>query len=139
MTALACLEESVSVTIPVRVHERSVGFKNRERKVGAHGGQIRDYARKRPDGLAAGLDQDPGILIGQPLMEILEVALGDKIVLTVAQANTGELSQEMFRIKGIFKTVEGERLAEVSGRPQIMEEAGQTFLMDILVLDLLEP
>lgn len=42
------------------------------------------------------------ILIGKKLADLLEVTLGDKVVVTVAQAKTGELSQEMFRIGGIF-------------------------------------
>lgn len=43
------------------------------------------------------------IVIGYKLAELLEIELGDRIVLTTAQAETGELSQEMFRISGIFK------------------------------------
>ncbi|MBI4826340.1 MAG: ABC transporter permease [Nitrospirae bacterium] len=42
------------------------------------------------------------ILIGSKAAETLEAGLGDRLVLTVAQAGTGELSQEMFRISGIF-------------------------------------
>jgi ABC-type lipoprotein release transport system permease subunit len=41
-------------------------------------------------------------VIGSKTAETLEVELGDRIVLTVAQAGTGELSQEMFRLTGIF-------------------------------------
>ncbi len=43
------------------------------------------------------------ILLGEKVADLLEVGVGDKIVVTVAQANTGELSQEMFRVGGIFK------------------------------------
>lgn len=43
------------------------------------------------------------LLIGEKLAEMLDVGLGDRIVLTVAQAKTGELSQELFRVSGIFK------------------------------------
>ena len=43
------------------------------------------------------------ILIGKKLAEILDLTIGDRIVLTVAQAETGELSQELFRVGGIFK------------------------------------
>jgi len=43
------------------------------------------------------------IVIGYKLAELLEVTLGDRIVLTTAQAKSGELSQEMFRISGIYK------------------------------------
>lgn len=42
------------------------------------------------------------IVIGSKLAEILEVALGDRLVLTVAQAGSGDLAQEMFRVAGIF-------------------------------------
>ena len=42
------------------------------------------------------------ILIGYKLAETLEAGLGDRLVVTVAQAHTGELSQEMFRVGGIF-------------------------------------
>jgi ABC-type lipoprotein release transport system permease subunit len=43
------------------------------------------------------------IVIGSKLAEILEVGLGSRVVVTVAQAGTGVLSQELFRISGIFK------------------------------------
>ncbi|MCK5506410.1 MAG: ABC transporter permease, partial [Thermodesulfovibrionia bacterium] len=42
------------------------------------------------------------ILIGSRTAETLEVKIGDRIVVTTAQAHTGELSQEMFRVGGIF-------------------------------------
>jgi len=42
------------------------------------------------------------ILIGNKLAELLEVRLGDRVVVTAAQAHTGDLAQEMFRISGIF-------------------------------------
>ena len=42
------------------------------------------------------------ILIGSRAAELLDVGLGDRVVLTMAQAATGELSQEMFRVGGIF-------------------------------------
>lgn len=42
------------------------------------------------------------ILIGVKLADKLEVGVGEKIVLTLAQAGSGELSQELFRIGGIF-------------------------------------
>jgi ABC-type lipoprotein release transport system permease subunit len=42
------------------------------------------------------------IVIGNKLAELLEVELNDRVVLTVAQAKTGDLSQEMFRISGIY-------------------------------------
>jgi len=42
------------------------------------------------------------IVIGKKLAEILEVEIGDRIVITVAQANSSELSQELFKIGGIY-------------------------------------
>lgn len=47
-------------------------------------------------------DNSHDILIGKKLAELLEVELGDRVVLTTAQAHTGDLAQEMFRISGIF-------------------------------------
>jgi ABC-type lipoprotein release transport system permease subunit len=43
------------------------------------------------------------IIIGSKLAELLEVELRDRIVITVAQAETGDLSQEMFRVSGIYR------------------------------------
>ena len=48
----------------------------------------------------AGGDRD--IVIGSKLAELLEVGLGDRVVVTVAQAHTGDLSQELFRVSGIY-------------------------------------
>ncbi len=42
------------------------------------------------------------IVIGSKLAEILEVGLGDRVVITAAQAGTGDLAQEMFRVSGIY-------------------------------------
>ncbi|MFH1258296.1 MAG: FtsX-like permease family protein [Elusimicrobiota bacterium] len=42
------------------------------------------------------------IVIGTKLAEILEVGLGERVVVTVAQAKTGNLTQEMFRVSGIY-------------------------------------
>jgi len=42
------------------------------------------------------------ILIGVELAETLDVELGDRVVVTAAQAGTGDLSQEMFWISGIY-------------------------------------
>ena len=42
------------------------------------------------------------IVVGGKLAEILEIGLEDRVVVTVAQAKTGELSQEMFRVSGIY-------------------------------------
>jgi ABC-type lipoprotein release transport system permease subunit len=50
---------------------------------------------------------DPGdpnaVYLGEKLAQNLGVGLGDRVVVTVAQAGTGDLSQEMFRVGGIFK------------------------------------
>jgi len=42
------------------------------------------------------------ILIGDDLADLLESEIGSRIVLTVSQSGTGDLSQEMFRVSGIF-------------------------------------
>lgn len=47
-------------------------------------------------------DDKHDILIGSKLAEILEVKIGSRVVLTVAQAHSGDLSQEMFRVSGIY-------------------------------------
>lgn len=48
-----------------------------------------------------GLDNE--MLIGQEMADLLEVDLGDRIVVTLSQVNGGELSQALFRLSGIFK------------------------------------
>jgi ABC-type lipoprotein release transport system permease subunit len=45
---------------------------------------------------------DQGIVIGSKLAELLEVGVGDRVVVTAAQAGSGALSQELVRISGIF-------------------------------------
>ncbi len=49
----------------------------------------------------AGNDQHD-IVIGSKLADLLEVGLGDRVVVTAAQAHTGDLAQEMFRVSGIY-------------------------------------
>jgi ABC-type lipoprotein release transport system permease subunit len=49
------------------------------------------------------LAEDHHILIGEKLARTLEVQLGDRVVITVAQAESGELAQEMFRVGGVFR------------------------------------
>lgn len=49
-----------------------------------------------------GQDDDQDIVIGSKLAKILEVDIGGRVVITVAQAKTGQLSQEMFRVTGIY-------------------------------------
>ncbi len=43
------------------------------------------------------------ILIGKSMSEILEVSLGDRIVISAAEVRNGEISQELFRVSGIFE------------------------------------
>ncbi|HAK52981.1 MAG TPA: hypothetical protein DCM54_13915, partial [Gammaproteobacteria bacterium] len=43
------------------------------------------------------------ILLGKPMVELLEVSLGDRIVVTVSEVETGEISQELFRLSGIIE------------------------------------
>ena len=50
-------------------------------------------------------DNSRDIVIGAKLAEILETELGDRVVVTVAQAESGELSQEMFRVSGIYRFI----------------------------------
>jgi ABC-type lipoprotein release transport system permease subunit len=54
------------------------------------------------NGIYPPADDTTHILIGSRAAETLNVVPGDRVVVTVAQANTGELSQEMFRVGGIF-------------------------------------
>ncbi|MGA1839347.1 MAG: ABC transporter permease [bacterium] len=48
-------------------------------------------------------DDPQNLLIGSKLAELLDVDLGDRVVITAAQAETGDLSQDMFRISGIYR------------------------------------
>jgi len=43
------------------------------------------------------------VLVGSRLASRLEIEVGDRVVLTTSNARTGELSQEMFRVGGIFE------------------------------------
>lgn len=54
------------------------------------------------EGEYLGIDDMRGIIIGSKAAENLEVRTGDRVVLTMAQAGTGELSQELFRVRGVF-------------------------------------
>lgn len=42
------------------------------------------------------------LVIGDKLADLMEVSLGDRVVLTTSQARSGDLVQEMFRVTGIF-------------------------------------
>ena len=48
------------------------------------------------------------LILGWKLAEKLELGLGDRLVLTAADAESGEMVQELFRLSGIFKTGEEE-------------------------------
>jgi ABC-type lipoprotein release transport system permease subunit len=54
------------------------------------------------EGSFFGDDNPRDVLIGSKLAEILEVGLGDRVVITVSQVESGDLAQEMFRISGIY-------------------------------------
>lgn len=43
------------------------------------------------------------VVIGAKLADILEVGVGDRVVVTATQARTGDLAQEMFRVSGIYR------------------------------------
>jgi ABC-type lipoprotein release transport system permease subunit len=66
------------------------------------------------------------VVIGSKLAEILEVELGSRVVLTVAQAYTGDLSQEMFRVAGIyhFNVKEMDRAMAFVRLPQAQQMLG---------------
>ena len=43
------------------------------------------------------------ILIGKPAADLLEVELGDRLIITAATVDTNEITQELFRLSGIFE------------------------------------
>lgn len=43
------------------------------------------------------------IVIGAKLADVLELGIGDRVVVTATQAHTGDLAQEMFRVSGIYR------------------------------------
>ncbi|MEJ2722944.1 MAG: FtsX-like permease family protein, partial [bacterium] len=47
-------------------------------------------------------DGERDLIIGSKLAYLLEVGIGDRVVLTTAQAHTGDLAQELFRVSGIY-------------------------------------
>lgn len=69
--------------------------------------------------------KDGEILLGNQLADLLEVTLGDRLVVTVSQAHGGELSQALFRVSGIFSF--NERAMD-TGFSFINLEQGQTLL-----------
>ena len=48
----------------------------------------------------SGIDSE--IIIGEQLADLLEISLGDRMVITVSEANGGDLSQALFRVSGLF-------------------------------------
>lgn len=42
------------------------------------------------------------LVIGRDLADVLGVGLGDRVVITVSQAGSGDLAQDMFRVSGIY-------------------------------------
>jgi len=52
---------------------------------------------------ASGGGRAQDVILGAKLAETLQARLGDRLVLTAAQAGSDELAQEMFRISGIFR------------------------------------
>ncbi len=50
------------------------------------------------------LPNEKSIYLGKKLFKKLELNIGEKLVLTVSQAGSGEISQEQFRVHGIFQT-----------------------------------
>lgn len=47
-------------------------------------------------------DKPNEILLGSELVEQIEASLGDRIVVTIAEVETGEISQALFRLTGVF-------------------------------------
>jgi ABC-type lipoprotein release transport system permease subunit len=64
--------------------------------------QISRLSRVLSQGRYESLADPNRILIGDRLAKHLKASVGDRVVVTMAQAGTGELSQEMFRVGGIF-------------------------------------
>lgn len=66
------------------------------------------YLSQIDDALIEGTFFDGGgerdIVVGKKLAELLEITIGDRVVLTAAQAGSGDLAQEMFRLSGIYRT-----------------------------------
>lgn len=49
------------------------------------------------------VSNEKSLVIGALLMQRLELVIGDKVVVTAAEAHTGEIAQEMMRISGVLK------------------------------------
>ncbi len=46
--------------------------------------------------------KDREILLGRPMAELLEVKTGDRIVISAAEVGTSNITQELFRVSGLF-------------------------------------
>jgi len=71
------------------------------------------------------------IVIGKDLAELLEVGLGDRVVITAAEAETGNLAQEMFRVSGIYffnikEMDKGMAFIRIGKARQMLNLAGRT-------------
>ncbi len=68
---------------------------------------------------------DGEIIIGDQLADLLEISLGDRLVVTVSEAHGGDLSQALFRVSGLFSF--NERTMDI-GMAFINLSQGQTLL-----------
>jgi ABC-type lipoprotein release transport system permease subunit len=48
-------------------------------------------------------DESKEILIGRPMADLLEVKIGDRLIITAATVDTNEITQELFRLSGVFE------------------------------------
>jgi len=55
------------------------------------------------DGTYLSADSTSDIMIGYKMADLLEVEMGDRIVVTVAEAETGEMSQALFRVSAFLR------------------------------------
>ena len=46
---------------------------------------------------------DRELLMGAPMVELLEIKMGDRLVVTAAAVDTNEITQELFRLTGVFE------------------------------------
>ena len=65
--------------------------------------QISSISQTIISGKYLDINEPETVLIGEKLATFLGASVGDKVVITTSQAKTGILSQELFRIAGIFK------------------------------------
>ncbi len=85
-------------------------------------------------------DDEHNVVIGTKLAELLEVGLGDRIVITAAQAHTGNLAQEMFRVSGLyFFNVEemdkGMAFVRIDRARQMLDLEGQAHEIAVAFVD----